>query len=1041
MKPAPTLLPALLATLLVGWSSDHAQAARAGKEATGTPYYTGEQVYSLQPKPEDHKEMGHVGPTGILAFVEVGVKVIIEGARPGSPAEGKVEKGEVILGVNGQALKGHNPYEVLGKAITKAEASDGKLVFDLESKSGTRQAAIQIPVLGAWGANWPVDCPKSAKIVERASAFYSKHVAASEDMAIPTALPCLFLLSTGDDAHLPVVRKHIQKFLDAPGSIGDNTWNNGYNGILFGEYYLRTGDKSVLPLLQAICDDAKQRQNYESAWKHWGADINPSYVGGGLMNPASTQVLTSLLLFKECGVNVDEKTLTNALRYFWRFVGHGGIPYGDHRAEGGAGSNGKDGMIAAAMRIAMDASGDTSIYQSAHDYQCMATLDSYPDMIMGHADNGRGDGIWRGAASFGLFDKKHDKFREVMDRITWWYDLSRYDDGAMGLASCEKFNDPGSGAAAAMIFTAPRKALRILGAPRSKHATPFQLPERIWGNDTDLVFHKIEPAADYAKHGEELPMHRIFNLIGTAYQGGAVAEKPDSISLDQLQRLVRHANYKVRAQAAKALRIKGELSTLEALLQDPDPRLRRAALDGINDWRYFFGQGKESLATEKFTPGMIKAITAMLSNPKESTYVVEGALFATALMPDEVIAQQIDAIMPWTKHQDWWLREASFTALHGLQSDAAGYAKVLPTLSALMVAEGHTMPRQRMNESLADSLKKYGSKSELGQQLAKAFDTAVAKTELIEGPRSREGKYNITHAIAMASRVAPETTPQLMELLAQRGLQQLDDKELMELMNGARALDGILAVHEKLKGDARQRLETVLYEQYRPEIAKRLKADKNADTRMIDALLGIVQYRDSDAGWKILGTPSQQERAWHYLSFEPTAEKDILAKREGKRFREVTLPAGTEGWFKPEFDASSWKSGPAPIGKGGHPRAPKHLEHRSPWGDGEFLLARTTFELDDTRYDLYRLRTICTQGFDIYLNGKKIQSFSWWADPGENRKWPMSDKNAVLLKKGTNTLAITTTLVYPSSQKPHWKDEVFGHVNCYIEGLKKEDLY
>jgi hypothetical protein len=31
-------------------------------------------------------------------------------------------------------------------------------------------------------------------------------------------------------------------------SIGDHTWHNGYNGILFAEY-LRTGDKEVLPLL------------------------------------------------------------------------------------------------------------------------------------------------------------------------------------------------------------------------------------------------------------------------------------------------------------------------------------------------------------------------------------------------------------------------------------------------------------------------------------------------------------------------------------------------------------------------------------------------------------------------------------------------------------------------------------------------------------------------------------------------------------------------------------------------------------------------
>jgi hypothetical protein len=1031
-KPSKPL-PAMLAALVVGWPVCHVQAEDS--------YYTGEQVYALQPKPQNHKEMGHIGPTGILAFVEVGVNVTIEGARPGSPAEGKVRAGELILGVNGQPLKGLNPYEVLGKAITQAEASDGKLVFDLESKSGTRQVTITIPVLGAWGENWPVDCPKSEKIVNQASAFYSKHVRESKDMGIPTALPCLFLLSTGDDAHLPVVKSHIRKFIDQPNSIGDHTWNNGYNGILFAEYFLRTGDKDVLPLLQAICDDAKERQNFNSAWKHWGSDINPGYVAGGLMNPASTQVLTTLLLCKEAGVNVDETTLTNALRYFWRFVGHGGVPYGDHRAEGGAGSNGKDAMIAAAMQVAMGASGDTSIYESARDYQSMATLDAYPDMIMGHADNGRGDGIWRGIASFYLFGKKHERFREVMDDITWWYDLSRYDDGAMGLASCEKFNDPGSGAAAAMIFTAPRKALRILGAPRSPHANAFQLPATLWGNETDLVFHRIEPAANEQQYGTELPMHRIFNLIGTAYSGGKVAEDPDSITLDQLQRLVRHHSYKVRTQAAKAMRIKGELQTLEALLRDPDPRLRRAALDGINDWRYFFAQGKETLPAEKFTPGMIEALSAMLNDPKESTYVVEGALFAISLMPAEVIDSQVNAIMPWTRHTDWWLRHASFTALQGLQRDSARYAKVVPTLVEVMVREGHTMPRSSMNSALAKSLKKFGPNSEIGKELAKGFGTAVAETEVLAGARAREGKYNLNHAIWQAVQMAPETAPQLIALQAERGLHELDDDELMDMIIGGRGFDGLLKVHDKLKGEARTRLETVLDEKYRPEISKRLKAGKGDDLRAIDALLGIIQFRDPDAGWKILGTPSQQERIWRYASFEPTAEKDILPKREGRRYRQVTLPSGLEDWFQPLFNDSVWQSGMAPIGKGGHPRAPKNLVHRSPWGDGEILLARTIFDLDSTDYDLYRLRTICTQGFDVYLNGKKIQSYTWWADPADNRKWPIGKKDAALLKKGVNTLAVYTTLVYPSSQKPHWKDEVFGHLNCYIEGLRKEDLY
>ena len=90
-------------------------------------------------------------------------------------------------------------------------------------------------------------------------------------------------------------------------------------------------------------------------------------------------------------MKVDEQTLLGSLRFFYRFVGHGTVPYGDHRGEGGLGSNGKDGMIAAAMQIAAGASGDATAYQKASKYLALSTIESYASMICGHADNGRGD--------------------------------------------------------------------------------------------------------------------------------------------------------------------------------------------------------------------------------------------------------------------------------------------------------------------------------------------------------------------------------------------------------------------------------------------------------------------------------------------------------------------------------------------------------------------------------------------------------------------------------------------------------------------------
>jgi len=1008
-------------------------------------YYSGEKVFALRPKPNEPKDLGHIGPTGIRARVEKGVKVTIQGTQEGSPADGKFKPAEVILAVNGKSLTGLNPYVVLGSAITAAEAGDGTMTFDLESKGGQQhKVTIQIPVLGAYSENWPVDCQKSNKSIADAAEFYQKAVCKSNELGqIQGALACLFLLSTGDDTYLPVVKKRYQTFIEAPDKIGDHTWYNGYNGIACAEYYLRTGDKDVLPVLQAICDDARDRQNFNSAWKHWGADINPGYVGGGLMNPASGQVLTTLLLCKEIdGVNVDDKTLLNALRYFWRFVGRGSIPYGDHRAEGGVASNGKDGMIAVAMQIASEASGDTSIYTSARDYLSMSTLNSYPDMIMGHADNGRGDGIWRGIASSFLMEKEPKYYREVMNRIKWWYDLSRFGDGAMGLATCQNFNDAGSGAGAAMTYTAHLKTLRITGAPRSKYAKEFKLPERLWGNEADLAFHSIKPAAGYEKYGPPMPIHQIVNLLGSAYGKGNVETDPDSVSLEQLNQFVRHNSYMIRVQAAKALRMKDELKVLEELLRDPDPRLRRAALDGIIDWNYFFGRGKNPLAAERFTPEMIETITAMLSDPEESTYVVEGALFAVGFMPVEVIRKNIKAIWPWTKSEEWWFRDASFRAIQGLERDPALYVNVVPTLIEMMVAENHTMPRQSMNEALARTLQKHGADSDIGVLLVKGFNKGVAETQILDGSRGREGKFNINNSIWTLLNMAPESDPDLAGLLADRGLDKLDNDELLEMISGGRYFKGFLDVSSKLKGPAKEKLDTTLYDRYRPEASTRLKAGGGKDMQTIDAVLGLIQLRDENAGWKPIGSPPFEERIWQFTSFEPTAETDILPKYEGRRYREVGLPSKMEGWFKPEFDASKWKSGKAPIGKGAHPRHPKPpFPYFSDWGEGEILLARTTFELDAVDYDMYRLRTMCSNGFIVYLNGQKIRTYTWWMEPDAYAKWPMGPKEAALLKKGTNTLAVYGIATYPSAIKPNWKQKVFGEADGYIEGLRTEDLY
>lgn len=1027
------LSPVFLGLISLSFSLQTATHVAAEQAAATT-----EKIFNSRPKPDQRKEFGHVGPTGIEVLINPGVEVMVETTTKNSPAAGKFNQGDIILGVNGQSLQGQNPFVALGQAITNAEASDGKLVFEIQRGDKRMQVPLTIPVMGAYSPTWPVDCDKSKKIIDQAAAFYSKQLQSPNvDRGVPGALMALFLLSTGDDAYLPIIKQYFQPMIDNPQGIGEHSWNNGYNGIACAEYYLRTGDKDVLPVLQYYADDAKHRQKFDSGWTHWSNGINPRYVAGGLMNAAGVQMLTTLLLAKECGVDVDDQTLNNALRFFYRFVGHGTVPYGDHRSEGGLGSNGKDGMLAAAMQVASGATSDTSIYESARDYLSMSTLKSYPTLATGHGDNGRGDGIWRGMSSVYLMDEKPEDYRAMMDQLQWWIDLSRFHHGAMGMATVNGFNDTGSGAAVAITLTAPMKHLRILGAPRSEHAVDFELPEQLWGNDADLVFHGIDFLPGYKSFGDEVEPHKLLNMLGSGYSKGQ-----DDLTREQMLQNIFHHRYMFRTQAAKALVKAGELETIEELLRHSDPRVRRAATDGITDWRYWFAMGRNPLKTEQYTPGMIEALGSIITDPNESLYVVEGALFAMHHMPADAIEQYRDQIMKWTQHDDWWIRQAAFMALQGLAKDDQKYVQVAPVLVEMLINEYHTMPRQGMLRELDQTLRRKGADHAASQIILAGFKRAAIESEIKPGALAREGSYNAVHSAKRAIGFDPNTAPIVADALSKR-FGELDTERILEVISyNGNSREGLYPVLAELSGEEKQQLTNLLYNAYLPELQERLKADSGTNLALIDTVLALKQLKEDVSGWQALGEPAPENRTWRFMSFDTEVQDEQLPRRERKRFREVTMPQGTDGWTQSDFDDRSWSTGLAPIGKGEFVQQGKKFENRSTWGEGEFLLGRTTFEVDDLDYDLYRLSILNNQGFEIYLNGQKISGYVWWNNTPRYWKRPMPPHDVRVLKKGENTLAVFANVEYPAAMKPNrWKQQELGQIDVWIEGLRKSDLY
>lgn len=209
------------------------------------------------------------GPVGIaidLTLPAFGMKV--KSVEKDSPAEAshKLKPDQIIESINGQTLKDIDPRIILGAIITKAEASDGIVRLKVKDKpdAAAKEVSVKIPVLGAYSKTWPLKCPKSDKIVREMAEYLAK----SGNHINGTDLGLLFMLSTGDDKDLQVARRWIKeavaKYKDVDMGANPHAWNTGYSALGICEYYLRTGDASILPVIEKMADSAR-RSMYNGA--------------------------------------------------------------------------------------------------------------------------------------------------------------------------------------------------------------------------------------------------------------------------------------------------------------------------------------------------------------------------------------------------------------------------------------------------------------------------------------------------------------------------------------------------------------------------------------------------------------------------------------------------------------------------------------------------------------------------------------------------------------------------------------------------------
>ncbi|MHC4911274.1 MAG: DUF6288 domain-containing protein, partial [Planctomycetota bacterium] len=194
-NPHRPLLTALAALVLLVIPSTTA----AGGSPTAPPDFTrGDAI------PDGATHDWTLGATGARGWM-FSDKLVTSDARQiaitevakGSPADGVLEVGDVILGV-GDAPFSFDPRTELGRALTAAEsdAGRGSLTLLRWRKGATSNVVIELPVLGTYSATAPYDCPKSQRILEQGCAALAQRVAdpSYDENPITRSLNALALL-------------------------------------------------------------------------------------------------------------------------------------------------------------------------------------------------------------------------------------------------------------------------------------------------------------------------------------------------------------------------------------------------------------------------------------------------------------------------------------------------------------------------------------------------------------------------------------------------------------------------------------------------------------------------------------------------------------------------------------------------------------------------------------------------------------------------------------------------------------------------------
>jgi hypothetical protein len=335
-------------------------------------------------------------------------------------------------------------------------------------------------------------------------------------------------------------------------------------------------------------------------------------------------------------------------------------------------------------------------YQMAAGQYGLEQADSYDGFEGGHTGN-MTNVLWRGLCAVHVPKTMGHHYRRHMDKLRWYYELCRHPSGGFRLLPTKsgegRYSAPEWGMCAGLAFTAPWRNLRITGAPPTKYSkvkpvgkvmakNPDFLTPRHAEGLAESAFEDIATISGKMKWNARRPFYRRRKNSTDPLRK---AKEDDTLPpIEYIVKHFRHYNPVARTQAADAIGYHGDkaIPAILKALDSTDARVRRAGLEGLSGYHYFFMEKSPFIYTHAGIEKVIPRILKILTDPKSDMWEIEGALWAISNAAPQTIAKHLKLLKKFLNNEEWWVRSAAFVAI----SDAGKLAA--PAIGDLFEAFG-----------------------------------------------------------------------------------------------------------------------------------------------------------------------------------------------------------------------------------------------------------------------------------------------------------------------------------------------------------------